>query len=168
MAIICEQFYGGVMKQIANFGGSSSTSTAKEVLSKVKTSRESVTSSTTLQDDNDFSFSLKSNTTYAINATNIVSAPSTGGIKWAFTVPSGASGRINAKGLSNVTTDTDITVGAGSNNSVNVNGSDADIRLIGYITTTNAGTLTFQWSQHTSNATATYIERGSTMILTEV
>ena len=40
--------------------------------------------------------------------------------------------------------------------------------VFGYVTTTTAGTLTFQWSQHTSNATATYIERGSTMILTEV
>lgn len=160
------------MKQIGNFGGgTTSGGTTKETISKVKTSRETVTSSTTLQNDNDFSFELKANTTYAINGTNIISAPSSGGIKWVFTVPSGASGRINAKGLSNVSIDTDITAGAGSNNSVNVNGlygSDSDIRLVGFITTTTAGTLTFQWSQHTSNVTGTYIERGSTMILTEV
>ena len=157
------------MRQIGNFGGSTTSGgTTKETISKVKTSRETVTSSTTLQNDNDFSFELKANTTYAINGANIISAPSSGGIKWVFTVPSGASGRINAKGLNNVSTDTDITVGAGSAYSVNVNGSDADLRFIGYVTTTTAGTLTFQWSQHTSNATATYIERGSTMVLTEV
>jgi hypothetical protein len=39
----------------------------------------------------------------------------------------------------------------------------------GFITTSStAGTFTFQWAQNTSNATGTYIERGSTMILTEV
>lgn len=157
------------MKQIGNFGGSTTSGgTTKETISKVKTSRETVTSSTTLQNDNDFSFELKANTTYAINGTNIISAPSSGGIKWVFTVPSGASGRINAKGSNNVSTDTDITVGAGSNYSVNVNVSDADLRFIGYVTTTTAGTLTFQWSQHTSNVTGTYIERGSTMTLIEV
>ena len=127
-----------------------------------------MTSSTTLQDDNDFSFSLKANTTYAINATNIVSAPSSGGIKWFFTLPSGASGRASAKCASGSTVDFDISVGGSISGTISPTGSDADLRFIGYVTTTTAGTIIFQWAQNTSNATATYIERGSTMILTEV
>lgn len=161
------------MKQIGNFGGSTTSGgTTKETISKVKTSRESVTSSTTLQDDNDFSFSVKANTTYAISGNLFVSASSSCGFKWTYTVPSGANGRINAtnNGSNYVSIDTDIATGFSPIDGVGLTTTDAngDYRLLGFITTTNAGTLTFQWAQKQSNATAAYIERGSTMILTEV
>lgn len=159
------------MKQIGNFGGGTTSGGAtKETISKVKTSRETVTSSTTLQDDNDFSFSVKANTTYLIESNLTMVAPSSGGFKWACTVPSGASGRVSSylsNGSSYNTADTDITTGSGANTGTTV-GNTALFQIIGYVTTTTAGTLNLQWSQHTSNATATYIERGSTMILTEV
>jgi hypothetical protein len=159
------------MRQIGNFGGSSSTSTAKDVLSKVKTTRESVTSSTTLQDDNDFSFSLKANTTYAISGNLFVNAPSTGGFKWLFTVPSGASGRLNIDSGSSTLDgiDIDITAGQTSASTITITSAGFSGKLSGFVTTSStAGTLLFRWAQDTSNATATYIERGSTMILTEV
>ncbi len=158
------------MRQIANFGGSS-TSTAKDVLSKVKTSRESVTSSTTLQDDNDFSFSLKANTTYAITGTLIVNAPATGGFKLASNVTSGLDHQFSISGYNNssFTLSGDLLNGVSTSSQIQVGAADANFKLTGFITTSSSAiTLTFQWSQHTSNATATYIERGSTMILTEV
>jgi hypothetical protein len=161
------------MKQIGNFGGGTTSGGAtKETLSKVKTSRETVTSSTTLQDDNDFTFELKANTTYAINSTGVFSAPSSGGIKWAFSAPSGSSGRLFIHSLnasSGEYFDVDILTGAG--NSAAAIGATSFFTTImhGFITTSStAGTFTFQWAQNTSNATGTYIERGSTMILTEV
>ena len=41
--------------------------------------------------------------------------------------------------------------------------------MTGYITTSaTAGNVTFQWAQNASFGTGTYIERGCTMILTEV
>ncbi|WP_276979803.1 hypothetical protein [Flavobacterium filum] len=161
------------MRQIGNFGGSSTSGGAtKETISKIKPSRETVTSSTTLQNDNDFTFELKANTTYAINSTGIFSAPSSGGIKWAFSAPSGSSGRITIRSLnssSNEYFDADIITGAG--NSAAAIGATSFFTTImhGFITTgSTAGTFTFQWAQNTSNATGTYIERGSIMILTEV
>jgi hypothetical protein len=159
------------MKQIANFGGST-TSTAKETISKVKTTRETVTSSTTLQDDEDFTFSVKANTTYAINGNLFVSGSSACGFKWLFTVPSGANGRINATSNSSnyVSIDTDIATGFSPIDGVGLTttAANGNYRLLGFITTTTAGTLTFQWAQKQSSATAAYIERGSTMLLTEV
>lgn len=159
------------MKQIANFGGST-TSTAKETIAKVKTSRETVTSSTSLQDDNDFSFELKASTTYAINATLYISAPSTGGFKFAFTVPSGSSGRMNSDSsqAALIYPDMDISIStASSSSAINMLSGGSSGRFFGFITTSStAGTLLFRWAQDTSNATGTYIERGSTMILTEV
>jgi hypothetical protein len=162
------------MKQIANFGGSTTSGDAtKETLSKVKTSRESVTSSSTLQDDNDFTFSVKANTTYAISGNLFVSAGS-GGFKWLFTVPSGASGRLNVdsgtdtlSGINGI--DVNITVGQSVSSAISISTPAQSGKIGGFITTSStAGTVTFRWAQNTSNATATYIERGSTMILTEV
>lgn len=160
------------MKQIGNFGGSTTSGgTTKETLSKVKTSRESVTSSSTLQDDNDFTFSVKANTTYAINGKLFVSASSAGGIQWVFAVPSGASGRLNIDSGASAFDgfDIDITSGQSSSTNIVMTNTSQSGKLSGFVTTSStAGTLTFQWAQHTSNATATFIERGSTMILTEV
>jgi hypothetical protein len=132
------------MKQIANFGGSTTSGDAtKEVLSKVKTSRETVTSSTTLQDDEDFTFSVKANTTYAINGNLFVSAPSACGFKWLFTVPSGANGRINAtnNGSNYVSIDTDIATGFSPIDGVGftITAANGDYRLLGFITTTTRG-----------------------------
>lgn len=161
------------MKQIGNFGGSTTSGDAtKETISKVKTSRETVTSSTTLQNDNDFSFSVKANTTYTIHSTGVFFAPSSGGIQWVFSAPSGASGRLTIRSLNasgGEYFDADITTGAGNSAAALGATSFFTTTMSGYLTTSGtAGTLTFQWAQHTSNVTGTYIERGSTMILTEV
>jgi hypothetical protein len=53
-----------------------------------------VTSSATIQDDDDFQFAVEANKTYQISGFMAISAFA-GGFKWIFTVPSGASGRIN-------------------------------------------------------------------------
>lgn len=157
------------MKQIGNFGGSSQT--VKETITKVKTSRETVTSSTTLQDDNDFSFSVKANTTYSITGVLFLSSPNSGGLKWLFTVPSGASGRINIDcGQATFDClDIDITTGEATSSGTAIATQNASGKLSGFVTTSSTeGTLQFQWAQNTSNVTGTYLERGSTMILTEV
>jgi len=157
------------MKQIGNFGGgTTSGGTTKETISKVKTSRETVTSSTTLQNDDDFSFSVKANTTYALTANFVINSVTAAGMKWEFSVPSGTTGRlISNAGTVFFPNDTDITTGA--NLTVGYNVTNSWTSLAAFITTSStAGTVTFRWSQSASNATGTYIERGSTMILTEV
>lgn len=145
-----------------------SGATPKEVIAKVKTARETVTSSATLQDDDHFVFAVSANKTYALRATFIgSSASASGGLKWAFTVPSGTSGRASLilHGTS-FGTDIDITVGTGVSATIGVTNI---IIMTGYITTSaTAGNVTFQWAQNASFGTGTYLERGCTMILTEV
>lgn len=145
-----------------------SGSVPKEVIAKVKTARESVTSSTTLQDDDHFVFAVSANKTYAIRATlNGSSANSSTGFKWAFTVPSGASGRatLNLEG-NTIGLDVDVTVGAGSTLLIS---QSNHLTMTGYITVgSTSGNVVFRWAQNASNASPAYIERGCTMILTEV
>jgi len=145
-----------------------SGSTPKEVIAKVKTARETVTSSTTLQDDDHFVFAVSANKTYAIQAMLFgSSAQPSGGFKWAFTVPSGASGRASViRDGTSFGTDVDITVGSGVSAPFS---TTSIILLTGYITiSSTAGNVTFQWAQNASLGTGTYLERGCTMKLTEV
>ncbi len=143
---------------------------AKAVITRYKASRESVTSSTTLQNDDDFVFPVEANKTYIITANMAGSSANvSAGFKWSFTVPSGASGRanVNRAGATDFGgADVDMTTGGGS--LVNINTSQLLI-IRGYITIgSTSGNVVFQWAQHTSFATPTYLERGSIMQLTEV
>lgn len=144
---------------------------SKETIAKVKTARETVTSSDTLQGDDDFVFTVKANTTYVVSAHIALQAANTVGLKWAYSVPSGASGRVNqdagATGYPSI--DTDITTGFSTTSQINSPNANHTIKIYGYITiSSTAGTVTFQWAQGSSNVTGTYLERGSIMTLTEV
>jgi hypothetical protein len=177
------QAYSDLVQEIADLTGDgvlvkSSTSiatnsTIKPVITKYKTARESITSSATIQDDDDFQFAVEANKTYAITGFMAISAGATSGFKWIFSVPSGASGRINfstsASNASANVADTDITVGAGATAAINITSTGQKVYCFGYVTiSSTSGNVIFRWAQNSSNATATYIERGSVMTLTEV
>ena len=122
-----------------------------------------------MQNDDHFNFTgLKASTTYSISGLIGVSCPNTGGFKWAFSLPAGASGRLSIDSGSPNLHVSDVDISTGSSNASIINPTTVSLmgKLSGYITTTSAGDAIFQWAQHTSNGTATYIERGSTMILT--
>jgi len=144
---------------------------SKETITKVKTARETVTSSSTLQDDDHFTFTVKANKTYVITALIALQAANTVGLKWAFTVPTGASGRINqdagATGYPSI--DMDITTGFSTTDQINSPNANHTLKIYGYVViSSTAGTVTFQWAQGSSNVAGTYLERGSVMTLTEV
>jgi len=142
----------------------------KKVITRYKAARESVTSSTTLQDDDDFIFPVEANKTYVITA-NLTgsSANVSGGFKWIFSVPSGASGRVNINRAGATDfggADVDMTTGGGATTNIN---TTQTITVRGYIIiSSTSGNVVFQWAQHSSFATQTYLERGSIMMLTEV
>lgn len=177
------QAYSDLVQEIADLSGDgtlvktgtniATNSSIKPVITKYKTARESITSSATLQDDDHFQFAVEANKTYAINGFMAISANSLGGIKWAFSVPSGASGRINfscgaSQAAVNVA-DTDITVGAGATAAIGITSTGQKVYCFGYVTiSSTSGNVIFRWAQNASNGTATYIERGSVMTLTEV
>lgn len=176
------QAYSDLVQEIADLSGDgvlvknstniTTNSAIKTEITKYKTARESITSSATLQDDDDFQFAVEANKTYAINGFMAISAGA-GGFKWAFSVPSGASGRINFNsGAGNAAlnvADVDVTLGAGANTAISPTGSGAKVYCFGYVTiSSTSGNVIFRWSQNASNGTATYIERGSVMTLTEI
>lgn len=142
------------------------TGSSAGVVAKVKTADESVTSSTTLQDDDHLSFSIGASETWAFL---IVSGETggAGGFKWAFTLPSGASGTgtywaVSDNNSANVS---DITTG-GTDTSVPSAGT---LIINGYVlNSTTPGTVQFRWAQNSSNATAMILKKGTILIAVKV
>ena len=139
----------------------------KKVISRVKMARETVTSSTTLQDDDDFVFPVEANKSYCVFAQIVVSAANTGGFKWLFGLPTGSTGRVNTSNQiamgGNI--DTDAVSGANSSGTVGL----SIYPFTGFLNTTgNIGNVVFRWAQQGSHTIGTYIERGSIMTLTEI
>jgi len=144
---------------------------AGQVIARYKSARETVTNSTTLQNDDHFSFPVEANKTYAISGLLIVSCAASAGFKWALSVPSGTTGKITiSSGSPNLQIiNVDVTTGNSTNNAVNPATVDQPGKLSGYITTSStAGNIILQWAQGTSHNTGSYIEQSSIMILTEV
>lgn len=146
-------------------------STAPAESSVVKGADESVTTSTTLQNDNHFEFELNPNTEYIL--TSGIFATSASGnpdIQIGFTIPDGATMDIGylAQGGSNRRAELLETPGSESSRIPIPGNNTTIIQAFGSIVTgATGGTLNFQWSQATSNATATTVKQGSFMSVAE-
>lgn len=136
----------------------------------LKTSTESVTSSTTLQDDNQLTMTVSANTTYWVDLFLITDGLTTADIKLAMFIPSGTI-RWNTNGLDVAASGTlgdvnrrVLTGGAVSGADVGTVGSGTSsvipARGIARIGATG-GTMWLQWAQNTSQSTATRILAGS-------
>lgn len=146
-----------------------------------KTSDESVTSSTTLQDDNQLTLAVSANCTYAfrvwIMATDATDA--NGDIKFAFTFPTSAVCHFSGKGPHSLLASGAFGDGeyiarntATSGSTVATYGlttSVIGIELTGLlIVSGTAGNLQLQWAQNSSDANATTVQSGSFMTLERV
>ena len=147
-------------------------STAPASASVVKPADETVTSSTTLQNDDDFVFALEANTEYVINggvfATSTSAQPD---VKIGFTVPSGATMDIGYLAQGGNTRSAELLeTSGGASGQIDIPANvNTIIQPFGSVVTGGtAGNLTFQWAQFSSNATATKIKQGSFMTVTEV
>jgi hypothetical protein len=137
-----------------------------------KSADESVTSSTTLQDDNHLILPVVANEIYRVEFLVIFSgANSTGDIKIAFTFPSG--GRIDVSALAANTSGTFSTesyisssTSPTAGNAFNGRGTSVRVAMpiVGIFTTGGTGgNLTLQWAQNTSSGTATTVYANSTL-----
>ena len=131
---------------------------------------ETVTSSTTLQNDDDFLFRAAANTSYEVIIHAVMEGATAGDFKWAWTVPSGTTGwhggtRTNTAGTAInqvisetlTTTLTAGTLGTGA-------GNRTMARIVGYfVVGSTAGTIQFQWAQNASNGTGTSVRASSRM-----
>lgn len=141
-------------------------------VSKRKTADESVTSSTTLQDDDHLTFAIAANEEWVADFNLYVGASlTTTGIKVAVSVPAGAT----------LEMDVDVSATAGAvryarGSSVgftttlfSAGNNDAIVRLsVWVLNGVNAGSVTLQFAQETSVGTAVTLRKGSHMLAARV
>jgi len=140
-----------------------------------KTADETITSSTTLQDDDQLTVSVEANTVYEVRFLLIYEAGTTGDFKYQWAAPASATflhadNRLNSAatltGDDTVSVD-DITVaitagGLGTGVSLPIEGKGL-LRVLG-----TAGTFKLRWAQGTSSAGATIVKTDSFIILQRV
>lgn len=132
-----------------------------------KSADQSVTSSTTLVDDDDLTFSADANSTYLVQIWLRMSGNSAGDMKFGFSLPSGAScfgtWKSDTAGTwdaSNDLTTADVVQAATEENL---------FPIYAYIDVgATAGDVTFQWAQNASNATATTVHEKTYMTYRKV
>lgn len=129
-----------------------------------KTATETVTSSTTLQDDDELFVSVEANSVYMVEALLCYDGATAGDFKFAFTLPSGATLNYGHMG-------TATTIAAATGNTVdNRQIIETDTLAAGaagagtilalpiwgiLIISSTAGTMRLQWAQFASSATPT-------------
>jgi hypothetical protein len=128
-----------------------------------KTVDQTVTSSTTLVNDNElFIAGLSASAEYKMEAWISFLATSGADIKWGWSVPAGASmaysslhnegGGTGFGSSADVKAETDVPMAAGGSPTVTA------ILMKGKLTTAgSSGTLQFKWAQNTSSASATHV-----------
>ena len=132
-----------------------------------KTGNQSVTSSTTLVNCTDLSFSIGANEAWVGTLLPIVTAGAGGGMKWAFTAPSGCSITVRAQGGNSFATSIIDGNGLTGNGATNLHSTASRYELMVIITNSStAGTVHFQFAQNASNAITTTVSKNSVMIVT--
>lgn len=142
-------------------------------LAAVKTSNESVTSSTTLQNDDELFVSVTTNSSYLVHCMIFCDGASTGDIKIQFTGPAGAtlSGVVNGLtlGAASASDDQVASIDLATAKSFGLQGGAGTTRPLSVLATLvvggTSGTFRLQWAQDTSDATATRVMTGSHLVL---
>lgn len=138
------------------------------VIAKYKAANESIASSAALQDDDDLFFAIGANETWAFMMPFSCAANASGGVKYAFTVPAGATARGRIVGSTNpfTTADVDLTTGGGTTtahtNTVN------NVIYGTVVNSSTAGNVKFQFAQNASNVANTTIGINSQLIAWKV
>jgi len=142
-----------------------------------KGTTETVTSSTTLQNDDELFVSVEANATYQVDLSLIHSSGTSGDIKITFDGPSGASMTWGAIGAHiNETSSTTVTAvnmqGRAITETTEFGGGNL-AAMTAYVSGTlvtsgTAGTLNFQWAQRVSDPAATQVRAGSSLIVRRI
>jgi hypothetical protein len=140
-------------------------------ISAVKTATESVTSSTTLQNDDELVIAVAANSVYWLEAVIYYDAGTVGDIKMTFTGPASATCAINIEGISTAATGggdfaKGTLVAFGTPMSFGGTGaaSDRTLHCAGVINIAGtAGNVRLQWAQDASSAGATRVFANSAM-----
>ncbi len=145
-----------------------------EPVQVVKSSDESVTSSTTLQADDELLFAVAANETWLYRFGIFFTGNTTGDFKFEITGPTSHAMRYGVGSMEDTGGST-LMFRAGRDGTA-LAGFQAQatptanmMRVDGIIANAgNAGNCTFEWAQNTSNGTATIVEQNSYLIATQV
>ena len=160
---------GGVSTALINDGSGNLSWGLASSDFKQKAADESVTNSTTLQDDNDFTFTVQPNRTYLITGLFNVQTENSTGIKAKFVAPAASSeymfSFVNGAGMDIVTyitsPTTEYTLTTGALNA----GEDVIVLNGTLITGGSGGSFKMQWAQHGADVDPTTIKEGSYMTI---
>ncbi len=135
-----------------------------------KTADESVTSSTTLQNDDQLTFSIGANETYIYHIIMNATMASAGSIKYTVTAPSGATCSTSSFGIDSTGSGGELlNAGCGTSGFYGGTGTTSYETIDGTVTTgATPGTVTLQWAQNSSNGTATVVKAGSQLVAYKV
>ena len=131
-----------------------------------KTAGETVTSSTTLQNDDHFTFSVAANERWKGIITVPINANPSGGFKFDITAPSGATGSCAIMG-SNSFTSGWVAIGTGFGSTNNITNTAMSISF-DITNGANAGSITLRWAQNASFGTGTTLSGGGNLIAVRV
>ena len=156
--------YDGQLKELQS--GDTIAGADNGVITKSKSGDESVTSSTTVQNDDHLIVPLGANETWLIQFDLFIIVGASTNFKWKLVVPSGASasGQIkhgNANAVSEITDATSentLTMGVFAS-------SQGHVTIFAKVTTSStAGNVQLQWAQGTSSGTALTVKSRSKML----
>jgi hypothetical protein len=142
-------------------------------LAVVKPLAQSVTSSTTMVNDNDLVLPVAASVTYEFRCFLNFTAATGGDLKWTWAVPAGAvlfyqtlHNEGGTTGLSN------STIAYSNGNTIQAAGGGGIVEAVRMdgtlVTSSTAGTLQLQWAQNTSSGTATIVRDRCHLILRRV
>lgn len=147
----------------------------KNTITAIKTANESVTSSTTLQDDNHLTASVEATSVYELECVVFYEADTGGDIKLQFSAPAGASlsAAISRLTTGAATIDNDaisiMTLGTAIPGGGLGAGQGAVLQIKGVVTIAGtAGTFKLQWAQNASSGTATTVYADSYFVLRQI
>ncbi|HSX34997.1 MAG TPA: carbohydrate binding domain-containing protein [Candidatus Saccharimonadales bacterium] len=133
-----------------------------------KVSDESLSNNTTLQPDNELTFTVTPGETYFFQMSVNATFASTGGIKYSVTGPTGSTCNISSHGMDSGGGSAELrnyACGTGAGQTGTYGGSDVTDNMVitgSIIAGAGGGTsVTLQWAQGTTNGTATVVKAGS-------
>jgi len=132
----------------------------------VKTLDEPLTTSTTLQDDNELTFNALANEVWTVEFTLQATSNTTADYKFAVTAPAGSTCYVGANNIEGAQTKTQKACGVSTGNMSSVNNTD-NYKVIATVNVgATAGPITLQWAQNTASGTTT-VHAGSFLKATE-
>ena len=121
-----------------------------------KTVTESLSSNTTLQDDDHLLFAVAANEVWAWQSVVSVTCDASGGIKFTFTAPSGATGHWNYRTPAPVGSSGGPAFTTTTAHTVTMTSGPHDLSGV-VVNGATPGNITFQWAQQASSGAATQV-----------